>query len=426
MLRFAIWATKAIVTITVLSGLACTKAPPHTANLVTTDFPNIQAALDALPAEGGVVVVPAGIHKVRQPLRISRSNVSLRGEGRGTVIVNENRDGKPAIIACSEQDPAKNPLWGVTISNMCITGDTAAIREARAWPEGEETQVRGGDAILADHCYNSLFEKLWLVRNGGNGLNLYICYEDPRVVSCVISYNRKAGLRMEGCHDIAVSASHFEENYQEGLLAVDTWNIAASGNDFDDNRGSAVVLKGCVGCPLSGNLYTNSPEWGLVLDNCRGNTLTGEIIRRNLGKGGVWLKNSSFNTITGCSFDSNDSLALVIDKDSQQNSITGNVVSCLQSADKTMGLAIAGRDNIVSANIIAPGKGFGLILSGENQNVSGNIFVSALGKSCILIENLRNSAVRGNILRSRDNVLAPSTAIVTRGSNSGNRIEDNR
>jgi parallel beta-helix repeat protein len=309
---------------------------------------------------------------------------------------------------------------------MCITGDTAAIREARAWPEGEETKVGGGDAILAEYCYNSLFEKLWLVRNGGNGLNLHICYEDPRVVSCVISYNRKAGLRMEECHDIAVSASHFEENYQEGLLAIDTWNIAASGNDFDDNHGSAVVLKGCVGCPLSGNLYTNSPEWGLVLDNCRGNTLTGEIIRRNLGKGGVLLKNSSFNTITGCSFDSNDSLALVIGKGSQQNSITGNVVTCLQSADKTMGIAIAGRNNIVSANIIAPGRGFGLILSGENQNVSGNTFVSAQGDGFILIENLRNSSVRGNILRGRDNVPALSTPIMIRGSNSGNRILDNR
>ena len=426
MLRPAIWATRAIVTLTVLSGLACTKTPPHAANLVVTDFPSIQAALDALPAEGGVVIVPAGIHKVREPLSINRSNVTLRGEGRGTVIINENQSGKPAIIARSDQDPAKNPLWGVTISNMCITGDTAAIREARAWPDGEETRVRGGDAILADHCYNSLFEKLWLVRNGGNGLNLHICYEDPRVVSCVISYNRKTGLRMQGCHDIAVSASHFEENYQHGLLAVDTWNIAASGNDFDDNRGSAAALKGCVGSPLSGNLYTNSPDWGLILENCRGNTLTGEIIRRNLGKGGVWLKNSSFNTITGCSFDSNDSLALVIDKDSQQNSITGNVVSCLQSADRTMGLEIAGRDNILSANIIAPGRGFGLILSGENQNVSGNTFVSAQDNGCILIENLKNSAVMGNILRSRDRVLEPSSAIVTRGFCSGNRIEDNR
>ena len=113
----------------------------------------------------------------------------------------------------------------------------------------------GGDGVRADCCYNSLFDRLWLV---GNGISLYVCYEDPRIQSCNIVYNQKNGIRLEGCHDIVVSANQLEENFEEGLLAINCANVTASGNNIDDHRGVGIVLEDTIGSTLSGNLSENS------------------------------------------------------------------------------------------------------------------------------------------------------------------------
>ncbi|HUU30424.1 MAG TPA: right-handed parallel beta-helix repeat-containing protein [archaeon] len=410
----------AAVILALTLGIGCIKKSRQAASLDSSDFPSIQAALDALPESGGAVTVPAGIHKVQEPVRIRRSNVTLEGKGRGTVILNENREGKPAIIARSDRDPENNPLWGVTISNMCITGDSAAVWEAGAWPEGEDTLCRGGDGILADHCYDSLFEKLWLVRNGGNGLNLYYCYENPRVQSCNISYNRQAGIRMEGSHDIVVSANQLEENYRQGILAIDGYNLIASGNDLDDHRGDGIVLDRMGGSTLSGNMVEESRGWGLVLRDSFGTAFSAGLIRHNF-TGGVRLERSRYNTVSGCVFEGNDSLALYNDQESFQNNFTGNTVS--QGAFKpgetvSRGFHLEGRENLVSANLIAPGAGYGLILSGERQNVSENTIIASKGDSCMLIENLKSSLVKDNFLSGG--------SVSLRGLNPGNRVVDNR
>lgn len=428
MQRLFISACRLILLIALVSNLKCSKQPAHQASLNAGDFPSIQAALDALPSNGGLVRIPAGIYRISEPLRIRLSNVALVGEGRGTVIVNQNRQGEPAILARPAKDPEANPLWGVTISNMCITGDTAAIREAGAWPEEDRFLNQGGDGILADHCYNSLFEKLWIVRNRGHGLNLIICYEDPRIQSCVITYNRKSGIRLEGCHDIVVSANQLEENYQEGILAIGCYNLTASGNNIDDHRGPGIVLKSTTCSSLSGNLIEESRGWGLIFQNSHTNTFSAGTIRNNVPGGGARFSNSSFNVISGCTFEANDSLAVYTDIDSRQNNITGNTFSTEryeESTPSSSGLFIAGGENLVSANIISPKTGFGLILSGEAHNVFGNTIISPKGTHCILIENLKNAIIRDNLLLSR--LEAGSAGIILkRGSNRGNRLENNR
>jgi parallel beta-helix repeat protein len=414
------------LTLLMLFGAECGPRKPSSSNLNSADFPSIQAALNALPNHGGLVEVPAGIHRIEEPLLIRKSNVTLRGVGRSTVIFNENRGGQPAIIAGSAEDPANNPLWGIIISNMLITGDTASVWKASAWPEENHFLKDGGDGILVDHCYNSLFEKLWIVRNGGNGLNLVVAYEDPRVESCLIAYNGKAGIRMEGVHDICLAGNQIEENYEEGILAIDTYNIAASGNDIDDNRATGVHLREVIGSPFSGNVITNSRQWGVILENSRGNTFAGEIIRRHVGKGGLMMINSSYNTVSGCTFDSNDGPAIVVDSNSTQNSITGNSLSSWVEAATCEGFVIGGRENILSSNIIAPSMGFALVLSGRDQNVFGNTVLGAGRASCIRIRDLNDSIIRDNLLLCRSGSGKAGGGLSYAGSNKGNRIVNNK
>lgn len=47
---------------------------------------SIQAALDALPDEGGCVCLKTGVHIINEPIRINRSNVILQGESPGVTV----------------------------------------------------------------------------------------------------------------------------------------------------------------------------------------------------------------------------------------------------------------------------------------------------------------------------------------------------
>jgi len=61
------------------------------------NYESIQQALDALPAEGGVVMLPPGHFEIDQPLVINKGDVLLTGAGSATHIHNKNEEGKDAI-----------------------------------------------------------------------------------------------------------------------------------------------------------------------------------------------------------------------------------------------------------------------------------------------------------------------------------------
>ncbi len=56
---------------------------------------DIQAALDSLPAAGGCVCLKAGVHPIRAPLRIEKSDVCLHGESPGAIV--RRTDGAPLL-----------------------------------------------------------------------------------------------------------------------------------------------------------------------------------------------------------------------------------------------------------------------------------------------------------------------------------------
>ena len=124
-----------------------------------------------------------------------------------------------------------------------------------------------------------------------------------------------------------VSANQLEENYEEGILAVDCYNLTASGNDIDNHRGSGMVLVNTTSSAMAGNFVEQSTGWGLILRDSHANTFSAGFIRGTSSGEGIRMINSSFNTISGCCFEANDSLAMLIDKDSRQNNITANTIS---------------------------------------------------------------------------------------------------
>ena len=85
---------------------------------------------------------------------------------------------------------------------------------------------------------------------------------------------------------------------------------------------------------------------------------------------------------------------------------------------------MAGRENILSANIVSPHIGPGLVLSGKSQNVFGNTFIYPDEQPGIVIKDLKDSYVHSNLMVRRTGK-GTSEIVTLRGTNSGNRIERN-
>ena len=74
------------------------QAPGSPATINAADHPDLQAAFDALPEEGGVVRIPPGNYDITEPLVLSKPETRVEGSGAATHIRNRNEEGEPALI----------------------------------------------------------------------------------------------------------------------------------------------------------------------------------------------------------------------------------------------------------------------------------------------------------------------------------------
>lgn len=297
--------------------------PGARAEIDAAKFPSLQAALDALPKEGGVVRIPPGTFEITQPLVLARGDVLLQGAGAATHIRNMNTEGQSALIVRhpdGEKVKAEDKLWRVMLSNFRITGN--------------EKSGHGIDALLVNEIF---IQGVTVSYHGGNGIKLDRCYEDPRVSDCLITYNKQTGLDLPGCHDIVVCGNQFEEN-RDAVHCFDAFNLCFTGNCVDDHLGDGVVIENTYGSVLSGNMIEECDGRGIVLNrDCYGITLSANVIAHN--GGGIDLQDAH-----GCAVSANtfvllkmptklsdgtqppqlDTRCLRIAKDSSRITVTGN------------------------------------------------------------------------------------------------------
>ena len=272
---------------------------------------NLQAAIDALPATGGIVTIPAGTHELTQPLVIGTGDVRLEGAGAATHLVNRNTQKQPAILirhpghGKTPRD-AKARLWRVTLANFRVSGSKESGDGIRA--EGvDEIYIHG---VAIDH-------------HGGNGIVLRDCYEDPRLIGNILTYNAAAGVLLEGCHDIVVSSNQFEEN-QDALRCLDSFNLCMTGNNLDDHLRHGVVIENTYGSIVSGNMIEECNGTAVILDrDCYGITVAANTIAHHL-EGGVHLRDAWGCAVTGNTFPLVHADSVRVGPDSGRLTISGN------------------------------------------------------------------------------------------------------
>jgi hypothetical protein len=305
---------------------------------------------------------------------LATENTRLQGSGSSTHLINRNEEGKPAIIVRSGNDPQ----FRVELSNFRVSGN-----------------AKSGDGIFMERVQELLITELTVDHNGGNGINMKNCTENPRIALCNITYNAKAGINIDGGHDIVVSANQFEEN-QDALRIKDGFNLTMTGNNIDDHLRHGIVVENTYGSVISGNMIEECKGTAIILTApestsnrfCYGITISSNIVAHHLG-GGVDINSAWGCTVSANTFTLIHDFSVQVDKGSQGITITGNNFS--NSRGK---LASSTEDNPFSWDV-----GTGIVL-GEASDISvtGNLFGGLITEAVKAGASSSRILIVGNII----------------------------
>ena len=336
------------------------------------EYPTLQAALDAVPAKGGIVRLPPGDFEITEPLVLRTGDTRLEGSGAATNIINRNENGQPALLV-QHADGTKvkkaDRLWRINLTGFRITGNAAS--------------GHGIHAILIEEIF---VQGVSVSYNGGDGIRLDQCYEDPRVSDCLLTYNKGVGLFLAGCHDIVVNANHFEEN-QDALHCIDSFNLCMNGNNLDDHLGRGVLIENTYGSVLSGNMIEECNGTAVTLDrDCYGITISANVIAHN--GGGVDLMDAHGCAVSANTFTINKTNALRIGPNSGRITVTGNNFSNSYIGDNQVK---RGTDDLEASGLVLD--------SASHVVISGNIFAGLKPKAVQVIGNSGNQIqLNGNLV----------------------------
>lgn len=345
------------------------RLPGARAVIDAAGYPTIQAAIDALSDEGGVVRLPPGTFEISKPLKVNKPDVLIEGAGTATHIKNINAEGKSALILQhpSGVENRKAELWRIRLANFRITGNE-----------------KSGRGIEARRINEVFIDGVTVSYHGGDGIQLYYCYEDPRICDSLITYNKKTGLNMIGCHDVVVSANQFEEN-QDAVRFIDGFNLCMTGNNLDDHLGHGVVIENTYGSVVSGNMIEECNGTAIVLDrDCYGIALSANVIAHN-SSGGIDLRDAHGCAVSANTFTISGPDALSIGPNSGRITVTGNNFSNSYLGD---GKLKRGTNDLVAAGMV--------LNSTSDITVVGNLFSSVQPKAltikgtpseCVLFTN---------------------------------------
>lgn len=367
-------------------------------------FSSLQAAFDAVPTNGGLVRLPPGEFPLFEPLVLRSGDTRIEGAGPATHLINRNTNGQPALVirpATIEQNPRAR-LWRVELAKFRVSGNT-----------------NSGDGVLARGINELLVQGLSVDHHGGHGLHLWDCYEDPRIVHSIFTYNTRAGLHIVGCHDIVVNGNQFEEN-QDAVRCLDGFNLCMNGNNVDDHLRHGVVIENTYGSVLSGNMIEECNGTAVILDrDCYGITVSANVIAHHLG-GGVHVQDGWGCAVSANTFVLVHSNSVFVSPKSGRLTITGNNFSNSYIGD--------GKDKrpATAKQPMGTDAGTGILLQSTSDIViSGNQFSGLSGQAVVAEGTCRRLLVTGNIVTDYGRRLSVSQPAIELGAATASAAKDN-
>ena len=335
----------------------------------TDDHVEIQAAINALPSNGGLVHLQEGIYNIGANI-VPVSNLILEGEGWATTLKRQ---------ATSFTDPIIRMVTGGSSVENVVIRDMEIL--------GIKDQF-GADVVQAAvYCSAGDFSNIWfdnlyihntqqygIFFNGLGNVGSNIRITNCRITDTGNSTSSKIGpaIMVQKIDNILIQGNFIDNTYNLAFGAIDvnssSSNAKIIGNHISntDASGQTIYVEVNVeGVTIIGNTTENNGSAGIALYPCAGTYAKKIIIANNISKGdayGIWIKGKS------------DTARI------EEVTVTGNLIynSALAGIDvegNTRNLLVA--NNLVIMPV-ATGSGIKLGHHPSNNTViSSNIFINS-------------------------------------------------
>ena len=214
-----------IIGVLLLSGLPPVSAlNSSTGTAVVVDLPagtagpDIQRALDQLPAEGGTVVLAPGVYDIHQPLWLNRNGLALRGVGESTVLRLADQADCPVVILGPITRQAVAVVHDLSLADLVIDGNRSHQRMEQ-WPDPGNTSCIQNNGVIIQSASH------------------------VTVARVVAAHCRSGGLvTANGVRALTVSNFTAFDNQFDGLACYRTEDSVFTGLNLHDNQAAGISL----------------------------------------------------------------------------------------------------------------------------------------------------------------------------------------
>lgn len=277
-------------------------ASNYVVGVASSSSQSIQAAINALPVDGGTVYVRPGVYPVSTAagmITINRDNVALIGSGPASRIQlasntsNSSNQRNVITIAAGRKN--------VTISGLCIDGNRA--NNTHSYGIKAEAGVKG---VMIDNCsfVDCYYGAIHCAATPANPCEHFV------ISNNTISQSAYHGMSLGG---LASSAVHGNTIYSptssaapvgHGIYLYDCSQLAVSGNIVRYHQ-NGVLLERCFGIGVTANTITQCQHSGIMAYSGGYNAITGNVLNQNavipFGAAGYDPKDASEVTLSAVS-----------------------------------------------------------------------------------------------------------------------------
>ena len=259
----------------------------------TADQVEINAAITALPATGGEIVILDGTYNITAKIDVTKDNVSIRGNGNATILKRmfDSISGEGVITLTSRS--------GCKIANLQIDGNIASF--VNLGNADISLSSSSNNTIIGNTCNNGVYG-IRITESSNNTVTGNTCNNNRFGILLYGSSSNNTVTGNTCTRGTGLPTDYTSSQYTMRLAGEDNnYNLISNNNCM----GKAPMVDGGTGNSVYGNKYDTTDDFGNlmpisggVLENYREKlvTLSGTSTTINLNNGNVFTHTLSGDT----------------------------------------------------------------------------------------------------------------------------------